>query len=174
MTKTHIAYVSQKPWIINATVKKNVVFGYPYDKKRYQRAIKYSNLENDLEILIKRDQTEIGEKGINLSGGQKARLSLARAIYSDADIMIFDDPLSAVDIHVGKFIFDQCFRKLLKNKTRILVTNNLLLLPQADHVIFFDKGRIIANGNYDEVKKNEKFQALLKQSLSTLKLSKLC
>lgn len=82
------------------------MFGLPYNKKKYNLAVKFSCLENDIKILVRGDQTEIGEKGINLSGGQKARLSLARAIYSDNDIMLFDDPLSAVDVHVGKFLFD--------------------------------------------------------------------
>jgi len=86
-------------------VRDNVIFGLPYDSKRYRDVIKLSSLQQDIDILVKGDLTEIGEKGINLSGGQKARLSLARALYSDREIMILDDPLSAVDVHVGKFLF---------------------------------------------------------------------
>jgi len=87
------AFVGEKPWILNATVKENILFGKPMNKALYEDAIKYSCLESDLKILIKQDETEIGEKGVNLSGGQKARVSLARAIYSQADIYLFDDPL---------------------------------------------------------------------------------
>ena len=86
-------------------MRDNVIFGLPYDSRRYRDVIKLSSLQQDIDILVKGDHTEIGEKGINLSGGQKARLSLARALYSDREIMIFDDPLSAVDVHVGKFLF---------------------------------------------------------------------
>ena len=87
---------------------------------------------------MKGDQTEIGEKGINLSGGQKARLSFARAIYSDREIIFFDDPLSAVDVHVGKFLFEKSLKNALRDKTRILVTNNLFLLPQMDKIFILD------------------------------------
>lgn len=88
-----ISYVSQQPWILNATVKNNVTFGSDFNEAKYQDAIKYSCLQSDLDILIKKDETEIGEKGVNLSGGQKARVSLARALYRESDIYLLDDPL---------------------------------------------------------------------------------
>ena len=88
-----VAYVSQKPWIINANVRDNILFGRPFDKKTYQEALRTSCLQSDLKTLIKKDETEIGEKGVNLSGGQKARVALARAIYANSDIYLVDDPL---------------------------------------------------------------------------------
>jgi len=88
-----VSYVTQQSWILNATVKDNIIFGNEFDEKKYQDAIKYSCLQSDLDILINKDQTEIGEKGVNLSGGQKARVSLARALYRNSDVYLFDDPL---------------------------------------------------------------------------------
>ena len=88
-----ISFVSQQPWILNATVKNNITFGQDFHENKYQEAIKFSCLQSDLDILVKKDETEIGEKGVNLSGGQKARISLARALYRDTDIYLLDDPL---------------------------------------------------------------------------------
>ncbi|CAI7863261.1 unnamed protein product [Closterium sp. NIES-53] len=97
-----VAYVSQVSWIFNATVRDNILFGLPYDKQRYERAVQVSALERDMELLPGGDLTEIGERGVNVSGGQKQRISIARAVYSDADVFLFDDPLSALDAHVAK------------------------------------------------------------------------
>ncbi|GFS47673.1 multidrug resistance-associated protein 1 [Trichonephila inaurata madagascariensis] len=129
-----VAYASQQPWIQNTTLKNNILFSKPFSKKFYDEVIEACGLKPDLEILPGGDQTEIGEKGINLSGGQKQRVSLARAVYSSADIYLLDDPLSAVDSHVGKHIFDKVIgpNGLLKSKTRILVTHSLTYLPQTD------------------------------------------
>lgn len=101
-----IAYVPQQAWIQNATVQDNITFGKPFDKLKYYKIIEACALKSDFEMLANGDQTEIGEKGINLSGGQKQRISIARAVYADTDMYLFDDPLSAVDSHVGKHIFD--------------------------------------------------------------------
>ncbi|KHJ93660.1 ABC transporter, ATP-binding protein [Oesophagostomum dentatum] len=101
-----VAYVPQIPWIQNMTVRDNILFGKPYDKRRYNQVLAACALKPDLRMLTNGDLTEIGEKGINLSGGQKARISLARAVYQDFDVYLLDDPLSAVDAHVGKHIFD--------------------------------------------------------------------
>jgi ABC-type multidrug transport system fused ATPase/permease subunit len=113
-----IAYVSQQAWIQNATIRENILFGRDYNELHYDRIIKACSLITDFDIMPNRDKTEIGEKGINLSGGQKQRISLARALYSKADIYLLDDPLSAVDSHVGKHIFDMVIgpNGLLKNK----------------------------------------------------------
>ena len=111
----------------NATLKDNILFGEPFDKKWYEQVIEACALRTDLEMLPGGDQTEIGEKGINLSGGQKQRVSLGRAVYSDADVYLLDDPLSAVDAHVGKHIFDNVIgpKGKLRNKTRVLVTHSI-------------------------------------------------
>ncbi|KIH68024.1 hypothetical protein ANCDUO_01649 [Ancylostoma duodenale] len=101
-----VAYVPQVPWIQNMTVRDNIIFGKPLDKNRYNQVLNACALKTDLKSLTNGDMTEIGEKGINLSGGQKARISLARAVYQDCDIYLLDDPLSAVDAHVGKHIFE--------------------------------------------------------------------
>lgn len=112
------AYVPQQAWIQNATIKDNILFNLPLDENLYQNILESCSLLPDLAILAAGDRTEIGEKGINLSGGQKQRISLARSLYSDADIYMLDDPLSAVDSHVGKHIFDKVIgpKGMLKNK----------------------------------------------------------
>ena len=117
-----VGYCQQQAWILNTTLRENVVFGSEYDPVRYQKVLKVCELEGDISILPGGDLTEIGENGINISGGQKQRLSLARAVYNNPDIILLDDPLSAVDSHVGKALFDNCITKALKNKTRIFVT----------------------------------------------------
>lgn len=104
-----ISYVEQVSWIQNKTIKQNILFGEPFDAERYEKTIKSCQLLRDLEILPAGDATEIGEKGINLSGGQKARISLARAVYSDKDIVLMDDPISALDANVKKLIFKEVF-----------------------------------------------------------------
>ncbi|CAI7915911.1 unnamed protein product, partial [Closterium sp. NIES-53] len=124
-----VAYVSQVSWIFNATVRENILFGLPYDRQRYERAVRVSALERDLQLLPGGDLTEIGERGVNVSGGQKQRISIARAVYSDADVFFFDDPLSALDAHVAKQVYDTCVRTELAGRTRIMVTNQLHFLP---------------------------------------------
>lgn len=117
---------------------------------RYEAVIKACSLEPDLEMLPNGDQTEIGERGINLSGGQKARVSLARAAYSETDIVLLDDPLSAVDAHVGKSILEHCLvQGPLANRTRILATHALSALPSVDYIYVFDKGAIVEQGTYE-------------------------
>ena len=105
-----IAYIAQQAWIQNLSLRDNVLFGQDLFMEKYQNVIEGCSLTSDLEILVKGDETEIGENGINLSGGQKQRVNLARAVYSDADIYLLDDPLSAVDAHVGKHIFENIIR----------------------------------------------------------------
>eukprot|EP01135_Chromosphaera_perkinsii_P003203 Nk52_evm10s238 gene=Nk52_evmTU10s238 len=150
-----IAYVSQEAWIQNATVRDNIVFGKPFDMKKYKEVCKVCCLGPDFLLLDGGDMTEIGEKGINLSGGQKQRISLARAVYADADIIIMDDPLSAVDAHVAKNLFDKCMCGILKNKTRILVSHQLgLVIPKADKVFVMKDGRVAEQGHPDDLMKN--------------------
>lgn len=140
------AYVSQQAWIYNATVRENILFGRKYDETRYANAIKVSALTRDLGLMTDGDMTEIGEKGVNLSGGQKQRVSIARAVYADADVILFDDPLSALDAHVAKEIFDECIRGYLKGKTIVFVTNRLEFVSGCDRVLMVDDGSIVADG----------------------------
>ncbi|CAH1406845.1 unnamed protein product [Nezara viridula] len=148
-----IAYVSQLSWIQNCSFRDNVLFGTALDMKKYNKVIEACALKQDLEMLPNRDQTEIGERGINLSGGQKQRLSLARAIYSNRDVYLFDDPLSAVDSHVGKHIFEDVISSngVLRNKTRLFVTHNITYLTEVDEIIVMKDGRISEVGTYHEL-----------------------
>uniref|UniRef100_A0A6B2KWH8 Uncharacterized protein n=1 Tax=Arcella intermedia TaxID=1963864 RepID=A0A6B2KWH8_9EUKA len=149
-----IAYVTQQAWIKNATIKDNILFGMDYHKKRYNSVLKSCQLLKDLDVLPAGHMTEIGEKGINLSGGQKQRISLARAVYSDSDVYFLDDPLSAVDAHVGKAIFNECITGALQGKTRILVTHQLQYLKRCDLVVLLSKGEIEQIGTYDDLMSN--------------------
>ncbi|KAF9169153.1 hypothetical protein BGX21_010914 [Mortierella sp. AD011] len=158
-----IGYCPQSAWIQNATVKDNILFGLPLDEERYQRVIKDCALERDIQILPDGDQTEIGERGINLSGGQKQRVNIARAVYFDADVVLLDDPLSAVDAHVGKYLFKNCIAGALQGKTRVLVTHQLHVLPQVDYVICMKDGEIVERGTFQELMANEgEFSSLMK------------
>eukprot|EP00347_Sterkiella_histriomuscorum_P019725 403340529 len=149
-----VAYVQQNPWIQNKTIRDNILFGLPFDQDRYEETIDICELARDLEILPSADMTEIGEKGINLSGGQKARVSLARAVYSDKAIMLMDDPISALDANVKKKIFQNVFMDKFRNKTRLLVTHAIDFLHLVDKIIVLSKGEVILQGSYDEIKEN--------------------
>ncbi|XP_012942497.1 multidrug resistance-associated protein 1 [Aplysia californica] len=168
IVKSSIAYVPQEAWIQNATVRDNILFGSPLNYRRYDEVIEACALKSDLEILPAGDRTEIGEKGINVSGGQKQRVSLARAVYSDQDIFLLDDPLSAVDSHVGKHIFTNVLshRGLLKDKTRILVTHGVHWLPLVDQIVVLSDGRVSEVGSYEELlSKDGAFAQFLKEHL---------
>ncbi|KAJ3108953.1 hypothetical protein HDU97_009686 [Phlyctochytrium planicorne] len=161
-----IAYVPQQPWILTDTVEGNIVFGtlLDIDKERLSRAVHVSALGPDLERLSAGINTQIGEKGVNLSGGQKARVSLARAVYDDADIYLLDDPISALDAHVGQTVFQECVLDELKHKTRILVTHQLHLLPMTDLVVVMDQGSVAEVGSYQELigQEGSKLSVLMK------------
>lgn len=140
------------PWIQNATVRDNIIFGSPYDRVKYERVVEVCSLNADLDILPARDLTEIGERGINLSGGQKARINLARCVYKNKDIYLFDDVLSAVDARVGKHIMDECLLGLLAGKTRVLATHQLALIERATRVIVLGNDGSFTIGTYSELK----------------------
>uniref|UniRef100_A0A7N8XPQ3 ATP-binding cassette, sub-family C (CFTR/MRP), member 2 n=1 Tax=Mastacembelus armatus TaxID=205130 RepID=A0A7N8XPQ3_9TELE len=152
--KGSLAFVPQQAWIQNATLRDNILFGSPHEDKRLQEVVEACALVPDLELLPGGDLTEIGEKGINLSGGQKQRVSLARAAYSQADIYLLDDPLSAVDSHVGKHLFDKVLgpKGILKNKTRILVTHGVNFLPYVDEIVVLVDGVVSEVGSYNSLR----------------------
>lgn len=140
------------PWVQNATVRDNIVFGSEWDEEKYNNVIYACSLESDLEILPAGDQTEIGERGITLSGGQKARINLARAVYAERDIILMDDVLSAVDARVGRHIMNNCILGLLKDKTRVLATHQLSLIGSADKVVYLNGDGTIDVGTFEELK----------------------
>ncbi|KAL0267499.1 UNVERIFIED_CONTAM: hypothetical protein PYX00_009752 [Menopon gallinae] len=152
-TRGGVSYVPQQAWIQNATLRDNIIFGKPLDGKIYKSVIDACALKPDLDMLPGGDRTEIGEKGINLSGGQKQRVSLARAVYNNSDIYFLDDPLSAVDAHVGKHIFEKVIGPsgILRHKTRVLVTHSITFLPEVDIIIVLNDGEITEVGTYKEL-----------------------
>ena len=148
-----VAYAPQQAWIQNATLRDNIVFGKPFVMKKYLGVIDACCLEQDIAMLPGGDLTEVGEKGITLSGGQKQRVSLARAVYQDSDVYLLDDPLSAVDAHVGRHIFDNVVGPagLLSDKVRVLVTHAEQYLPQCDSIYVMEKGTITMSGTYQQL-----------------------
>ncbi|EAS04319.2 ABC transporter C family protein (macronuclear) [Tetrahymena thermophila SB210] len=147
-----IAYVEQEPYIFSGKVVDNILFGKEMDKEFYNKVIEACCLKEDLASFKQGDQTEIGERGITLSGGQKARLSLARAVYSNSDILLLDDPLSAVDAKVAKQINEMCLMGILKEKTILLVTHQVHFTKQCDKIFILDQGLLIGQGTFDEIK----------------------
>ena len=152
-----ISYASQTPFIVNATVKDNILFYSEYDEERYNKVIKYCELEKDIESFPAGDQTEIGTNGANLSGGQKSRINLARCIYKEADIYLFDDPISSVDAIVYNKILNQLMKDFLKNKTIIFASNDIKYMNYFDKVIFVKKEKVEFYGTNNELQKKEFF-----------------
>jgi ABC-type multidrug transport system fused ATPase/permease subunit len=156
------AFCPQYAWIQNATVKENIVFGREFNQNWYDKVVDACALRPDFEMLPHGDQTEIGERGITVSGGQKQRLNIARAIYFDADIILMDDPLSAVDAHVGRHIMDNAICGLLKDKCRILATHQLHVLNRCDRIIWMENGTIESIDTFENLMAhNEGFQKLM-------------
>ncbi|KAF5288562.1 hypothetical protein FQA39_LY15341 [Lamprigera yunnana] len=148
-----ISYASQDSWIYSGSVRQNILFGSEMDAIRYSNVIEACALEQDFKILPYGDKTTVGERGTSLSGGQKARINLARAVYKEADIYLFDDPFSAVDIQVGKHILDNCILTFLNKKTVILVTHHQQYLKFVDDIIVLDGGCIKTQGSCEELQK---------------------
>ncbi|EGD79317.1 ABC transporter [Salpingoeca rosetta] len=147
-----VSYASQEPWILATTVRENILFGAADDPARRAAVIRACALERDLQLLPGGEQALIGERGVTLSGGQKARVSLARAVYRQADVYLLDDPLSAVDAKVGRVLFEECICGLLAGKTRVLATHQVHHLAKADLVVVLDaNGRVAAQGPYKEI-----------------------
>lgn len=160
-----IAYVAQMPWIENATIKANVLFGLPDDAERYQQVISACALEKDFQMLPDGDKTDIGANGVNLSGGQRWRISFARALYSRAGILIMDDIFSALDAHTGRHVFEKALTGALgQNRTRILVTHHVALcLPRTDYSVLLENGRIKYAGTIDDLKESHHLEDILRE-----------
>ncbi|KAK7882506.1 hypothetical protein WMY93_028680 [Mugilogobius chulae] len=146
-----LSYTSQLPWILPGTIRSNILFGKEFNSQKYNRVVRACALKRDMDLMPAGDLTVVGDRGTNLSGGQKARVSLARAVYQDADIYLLDDPLSAVDAEVGRHIFEECICGLLKKKPRILVTHQLQYLKSADQIVVLKEGHVVAQGTFSEL-----------------------
>lgn len=153
------------PWVQNTTVRKNILFGEEYDEKRYKEVVKVCCLQDDIDMMAGGDYTEIGERGITLSGGQKARINLARAVYNNQNIILMDDVLSAVDARVGKKIVTECIIGYLKEKTRLLATHQLSLIRYADRVVYLNENGNAIIGSVEELsEKIPEFKKLIEFS----------
>ena len=150
-----ISYYSQQPWIMSDTLKNNILFFKEFEENKYNKIISLCQLEPDIKLMAYGDKTEINSTSSNVSGGQKARISLARCLYKDADLYLIDDPFSSVDNKIGNKIFKEAFCEYLRDKSRILITNEMENLPYVDKIIYMEKGKIIFCGNFKEF--NDKF-----------------
>ncbi|XP_017097931.2 probable multidrug resistance-associated protein lethal(2)03659 [Drosophila bipectinata] len=146
-----VSYAAQEPWLFSGTVRQNILFGQPMDHQRYWQVVKDCALERDFDLLPYKDQTYVGDRGASLSGGQKARISLARAVYREASIYLLDDPLSAVDPHVARHLFEKCIRGYLRDRIVILVTHQLQFLQNVDQILIMEKGQVNAVGTYQSL-----------------------
>ena len=159
-----LVYVPQVAWVFSGTLRENILFGQPYDEHRYTRIIKACALMEDIQQFPNGDQTIVGERGVVLSGGQRARVSLARAVYVDADLYLLDDPLSAVDVKVRQQIFEKCIKDLLGNKTRLLTTHQEQHMKEAHQVIVLYKGSVLGKGKFTELQE----KGILNQTVDPL------
>ncbi|XP_048586332.1 ATP-binding cassette sub-family C member 4 isoform X2 [Nematostella vectensis] len=150
--KGKLAYTSQTPWVFNSSVRNNIIFDNEFDEQRYNDVVHACALDKDISMFYDGDKTLVGERGVSLSGGQRARISLARALYSDADIYLLDDPLSAVDIHIGMHLYKNCIMGYLSRKARILVTHQFRYVKEADHIIAMSEGECVSRGTFDQVR----------------------
>lgn len=146
-----ISYASQEVWLFSGSIRQNILFGEEFDADRYENVIKICALQTDFDILPYGDQTLVGERGKMLSGGQKARIGLARAVYKKADIYLLDDPLSAVDPEVGKHLYKECIEEFLNDKIRVLVTHQLQHLRNAHHIVLMKEGKIEKEGTFSDL-----------------------
>ncbi|EQB79133.1 ATP-binding cassette transporter sub-family C member 8-like protein [Camelus ferus] len=152
-----VAYASQKPWLLNATVEENIIFEGPFNKQRYKMVIEACSLQPDIDILPHGDQTQIGERGINLSGGQRQRISVARALYQHTNVVFLDDPFSALDVHLSDHLMQAGILELLRDdkRTVVLVTHKLQYLPHADWIIAMKDGTIQREGTLKDFQRSE-------------------
>nr|AKC34056.1 ABCC3 protein [Spodoptera litura] len=159
-----MSYACQEAWLFPSTVRENILFGLPFEPGKYKKVCRVCALEKDFKQFPYGDQTLVGERGVSLSGGQRARINLARAVYREADIYLLDDPLSAVDANVGRQLFEGCINGYLRGRTRILVTHQIHFLKAADYIVVLNEGRIENMGTFDElVSSGKEFSMMLAQ-----------
>jgi ABC-type multidrug transport system fused ATPase/permease subunit len=170
-----VAYCQQIPWIMSGTVKDNILFGLPFEESRFNAAVHAAALHDDLLSMPAGVETEIGERGISISGGQKARLSLARAAYSQADVQLLDDPLSAVDPRVGRQLFSRCIGPggVMEGATRVLVTHQKQYLPRCDRILVVRGGKIVEQGTFGELAAKNIDEVVIAQGKKLVYLFKL-
>ncbi|XP_074031101.1 probable multidrug resistance-associated protein lethal(2)03659 isoform X1 [Leptinotarsa decemlineata] len=160
--KGTVSYASQEPWLFGGSVRQNILFGQEFDQRKYDEVVRVCALERDFKLFPHGDRTLAGERGVTLSGGQRARINLARAVYKEADIYLLDDPLSAVDTHVGKQLFDECICEYLKEKCVILVTHQLQYLKNVNNIYLLEYGKVLVSGSYEEIRTSDtKFSRML-------------
>ena len=159
-----VSYVSQIPWIQNDTVRNNVLFYKAMIESKYNEVITLCQLTEDLNMFVNGDHTQIGEKGVTLSGGQKMRIALARGLYADSDIYLLDDPLAALDANVGKSIMSKCIKEYLHGKTRIVVTHSLQYLNYAEQILLIKNGKVVFNGTYKDIQSNSYYNEFIKRN----------
>ncbi|XP_043594439.1 ATP-binding cassette sub-family C member 4-like isoform X2 [Bombus pyrosoma] len=146
-----LSYAGQEAWVFGSTVRQNILFGQPYNRQLYQKVVKACSLQRDFKQFPQGDQTVVGERGSSLSGGQKARINLARSLYRQADIYLLDDPLSAVDTHVSKHLFEECIQRYLAGKTRILATHQLQYVKNVDAIILIEQGKVTVFSQFQDL-----------------------
>ena len=147
-----VIYLPQTAWVFSGTIKENILFGQPFEESKYERIIDVCALKEDFQRLPDGDQTVVGERGEVLSGGQQARVSLARAVYAEGDIYLLDDPLSAVDLKVGKHVLNKCIKDLLGDKIVLFASHQQQHMENADEVIVLHKGRVLDKGRFTELR----------------------
>ena len=152
--KGTVVYVPQIAWVFSGTIRENILFGEQYEESKYTRVIEACALNQDIKKFPDCDQTIVGERGVVLSGGQRARVSLARAVYAEADLYLLDDPLTAVDFKVANHIFRECIKGLLGQKTRLITSHHERVMREADDVIVLHNGRMLGRGSFTELKEN--------------------
>ena len=146
-----LAYVPQIAWVFSGTIRENILFGLPYDEQMYKRVLRACALVKDMQEMPNGDLTVVGERGEVLSGGQQARVSLARAVYADADLYLLDDPFSALDFKVGQHIFENCIQDFLGDKTRVLISHQEQHMKEATEVVVLYKGRVLGRGTFTDL-----------------------
>nr|XP_034841109.1 multidrug resistance-associated protein 4-like [Maniola hyperantus] len=165
--KGSMSYACQDSWLFPATVRENILFGLPYEVERYKEVCRACSLAPDFKQFPYGDLSLVGERGVSLSGGQRARINLARAVYREADIYLLDDPLSAVDANVGRQLFERCIQKYLSGRTRILVTHQVHFLKSADFIVVLKEGSIKNMGSYEDLKSEVEFSSLVSEVKET-------